>query len=42
MQPEAEQQVIKREERRRIMAADKYKRGGAPFDKSIHKDVRSS
>ena len=31
--------VIKREERRRIMGADKYKRGGAPFDKAIHKDV---
>jgi len=31
--------VIKREERRRIMSQDKYKRGGAPFDKTIHKDV---
>lgn len=31
--------VVKREERRRIMGADKYKRGGAPFEKAIHKDV---
>ena len=31
--------IIKREERRRIMGEDKYKRGGAPFDKAIHKDV---
>ena len=29
----------KRELRRRIMSEDKYKRGGAPFDKAIHKDV---
>jgi len=31
--------VIKRDERRRIMTQDKYKRGGAPFDKGIHKEV---
>jgi len=31
--------VNKREERRRIMRSDRYKRGGAPFDKAIHKDV---
>jgi len=29
----------KRDERRRIMRSDSYKRGGAPFDKAIHKDV---
>jgi len=34
-----EEKVVKREVRRKIMAQDKYKRGGAPFDKSIHKDV---
>ena len=34
-----ETEIIKREERRRIMGEDKYKRGGAPFDKAIHKDV---
>jgi 4-hydroxy-3-methylbut-2-enyl diphosphate reductase len=39
MQGSAE--VIKREERRRIMGTEKYKRGGAPFDKAIHKDVAS-
>jgi hypothetical protein len=33
--------VIKRDERRRIMTQDKYKRGGAPFDKGIHKEVRA-
>jgi len=33
------QDLVKREERRRIMGEDKYKRGGAPFDKAIHKDV---
>ena len=37
--PAMQDTVIKREERRRIMSADKYKRGGAPFDKAIHKDV---
>jgi len=37
-QQEAEK-VIKREERRRIMSQDKYKRGGAPFEKDVHKAV---
>lgn len=31
----------KRAERRRIMSEDKYKRGNAPFDKTIHADVSS-
>jgi len=35
----AEERVIKRLERRRIMGEERYKRGGAPFDKEIHKDV---
>jgi 4-hydroxy-3-methylbut-2-enyl diphosphate reductase len=34
-----QQQPVKREERRAIMGKEKYKRGGAPFEKSIHKDV---
>jgi len=42
MQDTAEaESVAKRDERRRIMGKDKYKRGGAPFDKAIHKDVTS-
>jgi len=32
-------QTTKRNERRRIMGMDKYKRGGAPFDTAIHKAV---
>lgn len=31
--------VTKRAERRRIMGMDKYKRGGQPFEKSIHTSV---
>jgi len=31
--------ATKRDERNRIMRTDKYKRGGSPFDKAIHKDV---
>ena len=33
------QKVIKREVRRKIMGEERYKRGGAPFDNAIHKDV---
>eukprot|EP00965_Chrysotila_dentata_P090166 2976193-Pleurochrysis_carterae.AAC.4 len=29
----------KRSERRRIMSAPNFKRGGSPFDKDIHQDV---
>ena len=32
-------QQVKREQRRRIMSEKKYKRGGAPFDNAIHKEV---
>merc|ERR1719310_2741746 len=38
-QLQEETPVNKRDQRRRIMSEDKYKRGGAPFDKAIHKDV---
>jgi len=45
MQQQAETDEVKkankRDMRRRIMSEDKYKRGGAPFDKAIHKDVAS-
>lgn len=39
MEAPAAEEVTKRNVRRRIMSEDKYKRGGAPFDKAIHKDV---
>jgi len=32
--------VTKKNERRRIMTSDNYKRGGSPFDKDIHKDIQ--
>ena len=36
----AEQPMLdKRNERRRIMSSEYYKRGGSPFDKDIHKEV---
>jgi len=38
-QQEEAEAPVKRDQRRQIMAAGKYKRGGAPFDKAIHKDV---
>jgi len=34
------QPITKKNERRRIMGADKYVRGGSPFDKAIHKETK--
>jgi len=41
LQPTLPGTLDKRAERRRIMSDDKYKRGNAPFDKTIHADVAS-